>query len=70
MSNTCESCAVLERWLRDLKIEIEIELGERELGFASPRDERISRQRLDEAKKAFAETEVIYEQHRRKHEPT
>jgi hypothetical protein len=69
VSNTCESCAVLERWLRDLKLEIEIELSKRELGFGSPRDERISQQLLDEARKAFAETEVLYKQHRRKHEP-
>jgi hypothetical protein len=68
--DTCGSCAVLERWLRDLKAEIEEEISKRERGFNSPGDERVSRQLLDEAQKVFAETEALYERHRRTHEVT
>ena len=70
MSSTCESCAILERWLRDLRLEIEKEISKRKRGFNSLRDEKVSRQLLDEAQRVFAETEEIYNRHRRKHETT
>ena len=70
MPDTCERCSVLERWLRDLKAEIEEEISKRERGFSSPADESMSRQLLDEAQKVFTETEALYERHRRTHEVT
>ena len=70
MSGRCERCSVLERWLRDLKLEIEKEISKRESGFSSLGDERVSRQLLEEAQRVFTETEALYERHRRTHEVT
>jgi hypothetical protein len=67
LSSSCERCAALERWLRDLRLEIEREIQRRECGFNSPKDENESRQRFDEMRELLAQTEAVYERHKREH---
>jgi hypothetical protein len=63
----CDRCTALERWLLDLRQEIEQEIDRREHGFGSAKDEKISRQLLDEARELLAKTEAVYQHHRREH---
>ena len=67
MSSSCERCAALERWLRDLRLEIEREIQRRERGFSSPEDEKESRQRFDEMRRLLAQTDEVYRRHKREH---
>jgi len=59
----CDRCTALERWLQDLRLEIEDEIARREHGFGSATDEKVSRQLLDEALEILAKTEALYEHH-------
>ena len=67
MSTTCDRCTALQRWLRDLKLDIEKEIAKHELGFSSQEDERVSRQLFDEAWELFTQTEALYKRHQREH---
>jgi hypothetical protein len=67
VSTSCDRCVALERRLRDLKLELEVEIQRRELGFSSPEEEKGSRQLFDKALELFAQAEVVYEHHKREH---
>jgi hypothetical protein len=67
VSTTCDRCDALERWLRDLKLEMEKETQSRERGFSSYEDERVSHQLFEEARELFEQTEALYKRHQREH---
>jgi hypothetical protein len=60
VSTTCDRCDALERWLRDLKLEIKKETERRELGLASRGNEKLSQQLLDEARELFEQIQALY----------